>query len=301
MNIDKKIESNDFKIKFDGQQHQVDANVLINSLIHTTTIVQEVNKSLNSGKKIEIKVKALEKGSFLCHIELVETTLDSLKNLLTKDNIEVAAAIIGSVVGLIELKKHLKGKKPKETKSEGNKTTIINRDGDVLIIENTTFNIYEHNSTVRDALAQNFDTLNNDPAITGFEITDKNEKPFVRVDKNEFGDLSQKSEETIEGERIIIEAAAVNIVRVSFEENLKWDFYYKGIKISAKIADPSFYELIDRGEAFAKGDTLEIELQINQKFDESVNTYITKSYQVNKIIRHASRGEQQKINFDTKE
>ena len=78
------IVNNDFKIKFDGQQHQVDANVLISSLIHTTTIVQEVNKYLNSGKKIDIKVKALEKGSFLCHIELVETTLDSLKNLLTK-------------------------------------------------------------------------------------------------------------------------------------------------------------------------------------------------------------------------
>ena len=51
-----------------------------------------------------------------------------------------------------------------------------------------------------------------------------------------------------------------------------------GINISAKIADPSFYELIDKGEAFAKGDILEVELQINQKFDESVNTFVTKSY-----------------------
>jgi len=62
--IIKEITDNDFKIKFDGQQHQVDANVLISSLIHTTTIVQEVNKYLNSGKKIDINVKSLEKGSF---------------------------------------------------------------------------------------------------------------------------------------------------------------------------------------------------------------------------------------------
>ncbi|MEO8760370.1 MAG: hypothetical protein ABI388_04450 [Bacteroidia bacterium] len=296
-----KIIGNDFKIKFDGQQHQVDANVLISSLIHTTTIVQEVNTYLNSGKKIEIKVKALEKGSFLCHIELIETTLDSLKNLLTKDNIEVGAAIIGTVVGLIEIKKFLKGKKAKEVTPQGNKTKIINKDGNVLIIENATFNIYEHNPIVKDALAQNFDALNNDPAITGFEITDNNEKPLVRVDKSEFIDLSQKSEEIEEGERKIIEAATVNVVRVSFEENLKWDFYYRGIKISAKITDPSFYELIDKGEAFAKGDVLEIELQINQKFDESVNTFVTKSYQVNKIIRHVLRNEQQKINFKPEE
>ncbi|MHB8260600.1 MAG: hypothetical protein ACYDCN_05490 [Bacteroidia bacterium] len=296
-----KIVGNDFKIKFDGQQHQVDANVLVSSLIHTTTIVQEVNTYLNSGKKIEIKVKALEKGSFLCHIELIETTLDSLKNLLTKDNIEVGAAIIGTVVGLIQIKKFLKGKKAKEVTIEGDKTKIINKDGNVLIIENATFNIYEHNLTIKDALAQNFDALNNDPAITGFEITDKNEKPLVRVDKSEFVDLSQKSEEMEEGERKLVEAATVNIVRVSFEENLKWDFYYRGIKIAAKIADPSFYELIDKGEAFAKGDVLEVELQINQKFDESVNTFVTKSYQVNKIVRHLSRNEQQKINFKSEE
>ncbi len=292
-----KINSNDFKIKFDGQQHQIDANVLVSSLIHTTTVVQEVNRYLNSGKKIEIKVKALEKGSFLCHIELVETTLDSLKNLLTKDNIEVGAAIIGSIVGLIQIKKFLKGKKPKEIQSQGEKTRIINIDGNVLIIENAIFNIYEHSPVIKDALSQNFDVLNNDPAITGFEITDKNEVPFVRVDKNEFVDLAQKSEEIEEGERKITEAATVNVVRVSFEENLKWDFYYRGIKISAKIADPSFYELIDKGEAFAKGDILEVELQINQKFDESVNTYVTRSFQINKIIRHLSRSEQQKINF----
>ncbi len=296
-----KIIGNDFKIKFDGQQHQVDANVLVSSLIHTTTIVQEVNKYLNSGKKIEIKVKALEKGSFLCHIELVETTIDSLKNLLTKDNIEVGAAIVTTVVGIIELKKFLKGKKAKEVQKQGDRTKIINKDGNVLIIENATFNIYEHSPVVKDALAQNFDALNNDPAITGFEITDKNENALVGVDKSEFVELSQKSEEVEEGERKIVEAATVNVVRVSFEESLKWDFYYRGIKISAKIADPSFYELIDKGEAFAKGDVLEVELQIHQKFDESVNTFVTKSYTVNKIVRHLSRNEQQKINFKPEE
>lgn len=297
----RKIIGNDFKIKFDGQQHQVNANVLISSLIHTTSIVQEVNKYLNSGKKIEINVKALEKGSFLCHIELIETALDSLKNLLTKENIEVGSAIVATVVGLIELKKFLKGNKAVEVQQQGDKTKIVNKEGDVIIIENATFNIYENSPIVKDALAQNFEVLNNDPAVTGFEITDKNEIPLVRVDKTEFDNLAKKSEEVEDDERKLVEAATVNVVRVSFEENLKWDFYYRGIKISAKIADPSFYVLIDKGEAFAKGDILEVELQINQKFDESVNTFVTKSYQVNKIVRHLSRNEQQKINFKSEE
>lgn len=85
----------DFKIKFDIEKHEIDANILINNLIHTTSIIQEINRELHSGNTIDVKIKALQKGSFLIHIDLVETTFDSLKNLLTRDNIETAGAIIG--------------------------------------------------------------------------------------------------------------------------------------------------------------------------------------------------------------
>ena len=97
---------NNFKLRFDGEQHQLDANVLISSLIHTTAIIQETNTFLDSGKKIEIKVKALEKGSFLIHIELIETTFDSLKTIFTRENIETGGIIISAFVGFIEIKKH---------------------------------------------------------------------------------------------------------------------------------------------------------------------------------------------------
>jgi hypothetical protein len=292
------ITDNNFKLKFDGQLHQIDANVLINSLIHTTAIIQEVNRYLDTGKKIEIKVKALEKGSFLVHIELLESALDSIKSLFTKENAELAAVIVTILVGLIEIKKFLKGKKPKSIESKEERTKIINERGDILIIENATFNIYENSPIVKDALSQNFDALNNDPSITGFEITDKDEKPIIRVEKQEFSDLSLKSEEISNDERIIKEAATLNIVRLSFEESLKWEFYFKGNKVSAKIKDPNFYELINKGESFAKGDILEVEIQINQKWDESVNTFVNKSYQINKIVRHILRDEQQKFRFE---
>lgn len=52
----------DFKIKFDGEKHQIDANLLVNNLIHTTSIIQEINRNFDSGKKIDIQIKALEKA-----------------------------------------------------------------------------------------------------------------------------------------------------------------------------------------------------------------------------------------------
>ncbi len=298
---EKEIIESDFKIKFDGQQHQVDAQILISSLIHTTTVIQELNKHFHTGKKIEIKVKALEKGSFLIHIELIETALASLKTLLTRDNLLFASGIISGLVGLLELKKHLKGKKAKEVKTEGNTVIIINQNNTILNISSDIYNIYETNVTVNDALSQNFDILDNDPAITAFEITDKKEKPYIRVEKSDFKDMTLKSEQVDENKKSVVEITRLNILRVSFEENLKWDFYYRGNKISAKMNDPNFNDLIDKGEAFAKGEILEVELQINQVFEEGVNTFINKSYQVNRIINHYKRGEQKKMDFNTDE
>ena len=287
----------DFKIRFDGEQNQIDANTLINSLIHTTSIIQELNRNLESGKKIDVKIKALEKGSFLVHIDLIETSLQNLKTLLTKENIEIGAAIIAGLVGLIEIKKFLKGKKAQSKTEDAGKVIIENVDGNVLQVENFTFNIYENNTIIRDALSQNFETLENDPSISSFEITDNEEIPLVKVDKDEFHDLAIKSEQISDDERIITEAATLNIVRLSFDEKLKWEFYFKGNKISARIDDQNFYKLIEKGESFAKGDTLEVEFEIRQKFDSSVNTFINKSYAVKRILRHIKRDEQSKINF----
>ncbi len=290
--------TNNFKLKFDGQITQIDANILINSLIHTTNAIQDINQYLNSGKNIEIKVKAPEKGSFLIQLNIIETVLDTLTNIFTKENLEVAGIIISILTGSIKLKKFLKGKKPKDIKEEGDNTKITNQEGNVLIIDSITVNIYNKSSVIKDSLSQNFESIQNDPAITAFEITDDKEEPYIRVNREEFQYLTIKSEELNEDEKVITEAATLNIVRLSFEENLKWDFYFRGNKISAKIKDPDFYKLIDKGESFSKGDILEVELQTIKKWDESVNTFINKSYQIQKINRHILRGEQQEFEFD---
>ena len=70
----------DFKIKFDSNKHQIDANTLINSLLHITNITQEVNRELVTDRKIEIKVNAFKEGSFLVHIILETSLIKSLGN-----------------------------------------------------------------------------------------------------------------------------------------------------------------------------------------------------------------------------
>lgn len=56
------------KIKFGGA-NEIDANTLINSLLHFTNIVhethKEIAKSFGVQKKVEVKIKATHEGSFL--------------------------------------------------------------------------------------------------------------------------------------------------------------------------------------------------------------------------------------------
>jgi hypothetical protein len=185
-------------------------------------------------------------------------------------------------------KKFLKSRKPKKTEIYSNYTIIINQNGEQLRIENLIFNIYDKSELVIDALSQNFDYLQNDPSIEGYEITDMDERSLIRVDREDFEMLPLKREELIKGERILIKAATLNIIRLSFDAALKWDFYFKGNKISAKIKDSLFYQMIEKGESFTKGDILEVELQITQKWDDSVNTYMDKSYLITAILTQLS-------------
>ena len=74
------------KIKFEGQTHQIDANTLINVLIHYQNIVEVANRELgNDEKRITIKVNAIQKGSFVVDIELVQNVM---QQLFCPDNVE---------------------------------------------------------------------------------------------------------------------------------------------------------------------------------------------------------------------
>ncbi len=290
---------NDFKIKFDGSGHQIDANVLINNLIHVSNIIQDINRHLDGDKKIDIVIKALDKGSFLVHIELQETIIEGLKNMFTKENLAAAGTIIGALVGVIELAKFLKNGSPKEEKDHENKKTITNRDGNVMVVDKLIYNIYDKSPVVKNALAKNFEMLNSDPNITGFEITDKKEKVLVKVDKDEFEDISNIADTaTSKDDRVITEKTNLVVIRPSFDNSLKWDFLYRGSKKAAKIYDADFINRVEKGEAFAKGDVLEVDLEINQAYDASLDAYRDKSFHITKIHNHIKRDEQSRIDFD---
>ena len=53
------------------------------------------------------------------------------------------------------------------------------------------------------------------------------------------------------------------------------------------MTDPAFNQLIDKDERFGKGDTLDVQLRMKQKYDPALKTYINAASEVTKVYAHA--------------
>lgn len=296
--IDETYSMEDLKIKFGGETNQIEANTLINSLLHFTTIVQEVNKDLQTGRKVEIKVNALPEGSFLVHLSVEALgLLEGVQNIFTAGVVAIASDIVTTVTGIYQVGKFLKGKAPASVESNANNTTIHNVNGDSIVINNPVYNIYTTNRTVKEALSQEFETLDKDSNVTGFDLLDKNDQPLVEITKEEFAGIANPDENVIlPDERVSEKVGTLSIYTLSFGKDIKWTFYYEGNKISARISE-DFAAMIDKGERFAKGDSLEAVIEVKQQFNKEANTFVNKAYKIIRIIRHIPRSEQPTLDF----
>ncbi|CAN5548449.1 hypothetical protein BH09BAC4_BH09BAC4_23980 [soil metagenome] len=284
-----------FQIRFEGDKNQIDANTFVNYLIHFNTIVQEINRELEPDRKITVKINALSEGSFIVDIELL-SVLEQIKQLFSEGTVGYLAEIFGVYQGIIFLKERLAGKKPKEVTKEGNTVIIVLEDGATLQINRESYALYSNSSTINQALSKQFETLEQDPEIEGVQIIGRNEEPIVNVIREEFPVLASSNDVPDSGAtNEVRDNAILNIIKLSFDPKLKSDFYYHGIKITAQIKDKAFYDLVDKGEQFAKGDSLEVRIQVNRVFDQSVDTDVIKGYEILEVIRHHPRGDRNQL------
>lgn len=282
------------KIVFNGESQLIEANTLINSLIHFTNIVQEINKELShDSKKVEVKIKALPEGSFIVDFVIQASDIfNQIRGLLTPSNMSYAADLVEVTFGIYAVAKWLKGKKPNRIENKDNVIVIENSNGEVNTFDFKGANIYLTNNYIREAISKSFETLESDSNVSGFELLNNNNEKILEIESAEFVELTQNDFTSEKTEKTLLENANMHIIALDLELKKKWDFYYNGHKISAKVKDPSYQEIINKGERFGKGDVLEVELEIKQEFNEDVNTFINKSYSIIKIKKHIVKPDQ---------
>ena len=272
------------RLELQGQTHSIDANTLVNILVHFQLIVTEANKQMSGGaREVTLKVNALERGSFVIDMSVVQSIISQL---FSNDALSYAADLCGVVGGVYALYGKFKGK-PVKTESEKKEAVSIKVDGDVTINVNT-INVYNQ-PPVRQAVSKSMETASEDPSVEGFRIRGNGGgtcAEFGREDFKEYIYDGFDTEDEIADERVVDEDTTLYIVGLNFETGSRWQFMYRGFRISMTVKDDALMKRIDEGERFGKGDAIKVKLRVVQRYNKSYKTYENKSYKILEFYEH---------------
>lgn len=285
-----------FTLRFGGKGNDINAATYGAILINTVTILEEANKELHTGAQIEIRVQQEREGSYVVDLAINSlAALGALSPMLTPENIEIAKEtakkIVGVATGGYKAWKALMGEKPVEVKVDGDNVVIVTGNNNKVIVDIPTSKLVLENKRSQNAFSDSFQTLDKDKSVHFFEILDDRTLLF-EVDGDEFSRLGKKMPRTLPEKQSETESIHLNIIRPSFDPALVSDFVYRGIRIPATITDPGFWERVDRGERFAKGDILFVDLEIGKVLNKSLNAYENKTYTITQVHSHIPRPEQ---------
>lgn len=289
MNDTRKSTKN-LKIVFGGQSHEIDAEVLIESLINYSLVLQESSSFLAPENKVDIKIKATKEGSFEL---LLDVVADSVGNILTLQGVTYASALVTITGGLYQFKKWLsENDGPKEIEHIDNGTVKIRTNKGEITVNNNVYNIYQSSEKTREGLRKTFVKLEETQEIESFEIidTEKKEALFV-ANKEEFKLMSSEigeAEKRRQTEKKIDQE--LSVFMVVFNEKHKWEFFYNGIRIYAAFTDGEFTKKVIKGEIpFRSGDRLIVDMDIEQVFNEAANVFVNEKYFITNVKKHIPR------------
>lgn len=284
------MDNKNLEIKFGGDLHEIDVDLLIESLVSYSSVTQETAAYLSPGIKVDIKIKAPKEGSFIILLDLIA---NNSGDLFTRENLTLAAEIVTIVGGLYGLKKWIaKFGKPEVIKQVDDKSIEISNNNGNITISNNVYNIYQENPKVRENLRNTFARLKEREEINDFSIRDADENiDLFKVEKADFFALSSNDDEIEQRkQKVVKERQELSVFKIVFKENYKWEFFYLGTKIYASVKDEGFFKKIEKGEvAFRSGDKLIVDLEIEQVFNEAANTFVNESYFIVKVIEHIPR------------
>jgi len=284
------VDSKAVEINFGGKLKEIDADVLIESLVSYSSVAQEYSSYLAPKSKVNIKIKATKEGSFTILLNLIA---EGAETIFEADNLNYAATLVGLIADLYTFRKWIakNGKPEKIRHVEKQKVEVSNNKNSTIIIDNRTLNLYQDSPRIRDNLRKTFARLKEAKEIDSFSIKDEDQKELFSLQNEEFEPMSSDKDEAEQRRQTEVKNnQELSVFKVVFVENYKWEFFHKGNKIFASLKDEGFFDKIEKGEvAFRSGDKLMVDLEIHQVFNEAANTFVNDYYVITKVIEHIPR------------
>lgn len=274
------ITQDTFSFTFDGS-NEIEASLLGLSLSNIAFVTNEIAKLYSSDSDYDIKVCAFKAGSFEVFLTAALAYACQQSALYT---LQDASAIFAILKAMFDIKKCLKGEKPKSVEKnelEGyvriacpDGTDITAPLGSSIVISNPI--VERKISEIGHAAL-----LHNPEG--GFRLSRESE--HYHYDRDSVSDIAQTTDASSNNPTESYRSCEVTlpIRKVDLLGNAAWSFKYGNKSISAKIGDKDFLAAVHSGEnAYKAGDKLRVELTIKSNFSGD-GQLISESYVIDRV------------------
>lgn len=277
-----------FVLYFDTPQRQINAYALATSLIGLSDAVRAANAAVNPGYRVEVVVEALEDGSFQA---VVRTIYEKARDLFAN---EAVKAIVYGIIATHIYETAIKTDTPtKVTVSQ--EMVVIESGKEKIIVPRDVYEAkkqLEKSERFNSAIGQVFHGAQSDTAVkgVGLKTTTDKEPPPIYIPRERFA-IFDSRRLVEEGTREVVEFSNLEISRAILSRgNRKWEFYWRGVKISAPVLDQGFYDRFFAHEiTIAPGDELRVALRIVQVQKPDTGIFVNEKYEVIEVFEHIPR------------
>ena len=275
-------------VHFATEGRRINAYALASTLVALADAAKAANSSLNLGYDIEIVVEAVGPGSFRVKIKAI---YNAARNLFSKEAVKsLIIILIASYIYERTLSVDNSVKVVVTTDE-----VIIERGDERIIVPRNVYDATrraEKNPQFVRAIARTFEAVTTDEKVTGFGLVPNMDSPppEITIPREVIQTLDFDVPEDPTS-RVIEEQCELQIVKAILERSRrKWEFMWRGIKISAPIVCDRFYEdFFAHDITIAPGDSLKARIEIKQVRDDKTGIYSNASYEVVEVFEHVPR------------
>lgn len=279
-------EAESFVLHFDTMRTQINAYAFASSMVGLANAIKDANAIVNPGYVVEVVVEGIGAGSFRAILKAIGKTAHNVFSH------EASKAIIYGIIATWIYE---------QTFGVDDEPVVIVNDGSVEIHSGDRIiivprEVYEAKSAVErserfnSSMGKFFSGALQDADVTGLRLTPVGEvPPLPSVPREKFRSFIDQSSADDSG--AIVEEAFLEISRAILSRGRrKWEFYWRGIKISAPVLDDGFFDLfIAHDIKIAPGDVLNVMLKVYRRMDPDSGIVINTKYEIIQVLSHIPR------------
>ena len=279
-------DSDSFVIHFGGRPNEVNTYTFANAIVAFSDTFREINAQVNNSQSIELRLEAVGKGSFRGKIKGVpKTIMGALK-------FTANAAILPLLMAFIY--DHYIDDDTFEIEISDD-YVIIKQGNDRTIIPKSAYDASKaipSPEKIHNKFNATIDAVEEDVGIESFGLTINlgDEVPIINLERKNWPAIREHRTSLVREEkmRVTQEEVTLSILKAIFaKSHRKWEFVWRGVKVSAFVEDPIFIaDIVSGRQKIGNGDTVKCLLEISQEWSETDRVWLNSSYSIKEVIEY---------------